>query len=60
VAVARLHLASKEGTYVAVSKAYAFHHRRPSGPLARGLGTGQDEGEGDWEDPDEEEEARVG
>jgi hypothetical protein len=60
VAVARLHLASKEGTYVAVSKAYTFHHRRSSGPLARGLDTGQDEGGGDWEEPEEEkEDARV-
>jgi hypothetical protein len=56
VAVARLHVATKEGAYAAASKAFCFQHQRSGGPLAR-----RQDQEGDLEEEEDpwDEDAHV-
>jgi hypothetical protein len=62
VALARLHVATREGAYVAATKAFCFQHQRSGGPLPRRADQAGAEGEGEGEEDawDEDQGATVG
>jgi hypothetical protein len=61
VALARLHVATREGAYVAATKAFSFQHQRSGGPLPRRADQATAQGEGEEQDEwDEDQGATVG